>query len=88
MDANKINLCGEESFGTSSNHIREKDGLWAILSWLSILATANKDYKVFKVTVQDIMNKHWQTYGRDYYCRYDFENLTLEEAAKISEHLT
>lgn len=87
MDAGKINLCGEESFGTSSDHIREKDGIWAIMCWLSILSDYNKDYDSFKVTVQDIMNLHWKEFGRDYYCRYDYENLDNEQTNKIIESL-
>lgn len=87
MDADKINLCGEESFGTSSNHIREKDGVWAVLAWLSILADRNKDYDEFKVTVNDIMQEHWKTYGRDYYCRYDYEGLSLDEAKKVVDNI-
>ncbi|NXY82066.1 PGM1 protein, partial [Alcedo cyanopectus] len=63
MDANKLSLCGEESFGTGSDHIREKDGLWAVLAWLSILATR-------KQSVEDIMKDHWQKYGRNFFTRW------------------
>ena len=66
MDADKVTLCGEESFGTGSNHIREKDGLWAVLFWLNILA-------VRKQSVADIVQQHWQEYGRNYYSRHDYE---------------
>ena len=66
LDASRITLCGEESFGTGSNHIREKDGLWAILFWLNIMAASGK-------TVNEIMRNHWQQYGRHYYLRNDFE---------------
>lgn len=66
LDAGKATLCGEESAGTGSDHVREKDGLWAVLLWLNILAER-------KVSVQDILNDHWQTYGRDYYSRHDYE---------------
>lgn len=75
-------LCGEESFGTSSDHIREKDGLWAVLAWLSILAEANKNVPVKPVYqsselvgVDAILTQHWQTYGRHYYARYDYEDV-------------
>ncbi|ASP19487.1 phosphoglucomutase [Antarctobacter heliothermus] len=66
LDAGKATLCGEESAGTGSDHVREKDGLWAVLLWLNILAER-------KVSVKDILNDHWQTYGRDYYSRHDYE---------------
>mmetsp|Transcript_82281 Transcript_82281/g.172294 ORF Transcript_82281/g.172294 Transcript_82281/m.172294 type:complete len:693 (+) Transcript_82281:100-2178(+) len=68
-------LCGEESFGTSSNHVREKDGMWAALAWLQILASKNKDDKKPLVTVEDITKAHWKEYGRNYYCRYDYEGV-------------
>jgi len=68
-------LCGEESFGTGSNHIREKDGMWAVLAWLQILASKNKDDKKPLVTVEEITKAHWTEYGRNYYCRYDYEGV-------------
>ena len=68
-------ICGEESFGTGSNHIREKDGIWAVLAWLSILASENEDASKPLVTVEDIVKKHWAKYGRNYYCRWDFEGV-------------
>jgi phosphoglucomutase len=64
----KMNLCGEESFGTGSDHIREKDGLWAVLCWLSILAEK-------KLTVEEILKAHWKEFGRNYFTRYDYENV-------------
>lgn len=74
MDAGKVNICGEESFGTGSDHIREKDGIWAVLAWLSILAYENKNTEVGSfVTVKDILLSHWQKYGRTYNMRYDYE---------------
>ncbi|XP_022973560.1 phosphoglucomutase, cytoplasmic [Cucurbita maxima] len=79
MDAGMCSVCGEESFGTGSDHIREKDGIWAVLAWLSILAYKNKanldSGKL--VTVEDIVRQHWATYGRHYYTRYDYEVLVL-----------
>lgn len=66
MDANRLCLCGEESFGTGSNHIREKDGIWAVLAWLSILAHTGK-------SIEEICVQHWKTYGRNYFTRYDYE---------------
>ena len=66
LDANKISICGEESFGTGSFHVREKDGIWAILCWLSILAEKNKGSDKF-VGVEDVVKAHWKEYGRNYY---------------------
>jgi phosphoglucomutase len=66
-------LCGEESFGTGSDHIREKDGLWAVLAWMSILMKANEGNDGTLISVKDIVMKHWAKYGRHFYCRYDYE---------------
>lgn len=76
LDAGIVTMCGEESAGTSSNHIREKDGLWAVLLWLNILA-------VRKSSVLNIMDKHWAIFGRDYYKRFDLENVDLQSAEKV-----
>ena len=73
LDAGQITLCGEESFGTGSNHIREKDGLWAVLFWLNILA-------VKRCSVAEIMAAHWQRFGRHYYSRHDYEAIASEAA--------
>ncbi|ORC89428.1 phosphoglucomutase [Trypanosoma theileri] len=73
-------ICGEESFGTGSNHIREKDGVWAALFWLSIIANRNTDVSKPLVTVREIVEQHWMRYGRNYYCRYDYENVLQESA--------
>ncbi|NXD26898.1 PGM1 protein, partial [Spelaeornis formosus] len=80
MDANKLSLCGEESFGTGSDHIREKDGLWAVLAWLSILAAR-------KQSVEDIMKDHWQKYGRNFFTRYDYEEVDADAANKMMKDL-
>ena len=88
LDDGRITLCGEESFGTGSDHIREKDGVWAILRWLTILAQKNKDNKGKLVGIPEIMQDHWKCYGRDYYCRYDYEDLNNDQAAKVKENLT
>ncbi len=80
MDAGKVTLCGEESFGTGSNHVREKDGLWAVLFWLNILA-------VRKQSVESIVREHWATYGRNFYSRYDYEGLPTEAANGVMNHL-
>uniref|UniRef100_A0A0B7AEG1 phosphoglucomutase (alpha-D-glucose-1,6-bisphosphate-dependent) n=1 Tax=Arion vulgaris TaxID=1028688 RepID=A0A0B7AEG1_9EUPU len=76
MDAGKISLCGEESFGTGSDHIREKDGVWAALAWLSVLASTKK-------TVRDVLMDHWHIYGRNFFTRYDYENISSEAGDKI-----
>ncbi|WP_435259098.1 alpha-D-glucose phosphate-specific phosphoglucomutase [Thioclava sp. FR2] len=73
LDASKATLCGEESFGTGSDHVREKDGLWAILLWLNILA-------VRKQSVREILEEHWRIYGRNYYSRHDFEAIATDRA--------
>lgn len=80
LDAGKATLCGEESFGTGSNHVREKDGLWAVLFWLNILA-------VKKQSVEEIVREHWQTYGRNYYSRHDYEGVDTEPANTLMENL-
>ncbi|XP_020220949.1 phosphoglucomutase, cytoplasmic [Cajanus cajan] len=88
MDAGLCSVCGEESFGTGSDHIREKDGIWAVLAWLSILAYKNKDTLEDKlVTVEDIVRQHWATYGRHYYTRYDYENVDAGAAKELMGYL-
>jgi len=78
-------LCGEESFGTGSDHIREKDGLWAALAWLSIVMKANEDTAAGEplVSVRDVVDRHWAKYGRHFYCRYDYEGVDSEAANKL-----
>jgi phosphoglucomutase len=87
FDDGKLSICGEESFGTGSDHIREKDGLWAVLSWLQILAyeNANSDKKV---SVGDIVRRHWKQYGRSFYVRYDYENVDGAGANKMMDRLS
>jgi len=80
MDAGKVVLCGEESFGTGSSHVREKDGLWAVLFWLNILA-------VKKQSVEQVLMAHWAEYGRNFYSRYDYEGLPIEAAKGIMQQL-
>jgi phosphoglucomutase len=87
MDANLISLCGEESFGTGSSHIREKDGLWAVLCWLSILAEKNYNNEGKLISVKDIVMDHFRCYGRNYYCRFDYENLTTDQAKQIIDNI-
>jgi len=80
MDARMCTLCGEESFGTGSDHVREKDGLWAVLCWLSILASNGKP-------LATIVEDHWRRFGRSYYQRHDFENLNPQVASALMEDL-
>ena len=80
MDAGKVTLCGEESFGTGSDHVREKDGLWAVLFWLNILA-------VRKQSVEAIVREHWKKYGRNVYSRHDYEGLPTDAANGVMKHL-
>jgi phosphoglucomutase len=67
MDAKRCSICGEESFGTGSDHIREKDGVWAIMAWISIIAFVNKQSP--GSSVQDILQKHYKIYGRNFFSR-------------------
>jgi phosphoglucomutase len=76
LDAGKITLCGEESFGTGSDHLREKDGLWAVLFWLNILAVRGE-------SIAEIVQQHWQRFGRNYYTRHDYETLAIDGAEAL-----
>ncbi len=80
LDAGKVTLCGEESFGTGSDHVREKDGLWAVLLWLNVLAERGE-------TVAEVLKAHWAEYGRNYYSRHDYEVLPVDVANGIVEPL-
>lgn len=80
LDAGKATLCGEESFGTGSNHVREKDGLWAVLFWLNVLAVRQQ-------SVEAIVTEHWQTYGRNYYSRHDYEAIDSDRANTLITNL-
>ncbi len=80
LDADLATLCGEESFGTGSNHVREKDGLWAVLFWLNILAVTGK-------SVEDLVRTHWQTYGRNFYSRHDYEEVETKPANELMDRL-
>lgn len=80
LDAGKVTLCGEESFGTGSSHIREKDGLWAVLFWLNILAIRGE-------SVADILTQHWRRFGRNYYTRHDYEAMASDKAQSLIDAL-
>jgi len=80
MDDGRVSLCGEESFGTGSDHVREKDGVWAVLMWLNIMAATGK-------SVPRIMADHWARFGRNYYSRHDFEAIETERADTLMAEL-
>ncbi len=80
LDVGKITLCGEESFGTGSDHVREKDGLWAVLFWLNLLAEKQD-------SVENIVRSHWAEYGRNYYSRHDYESIDLKDANALVDAL-
>jgi phosphoglucomutase len=80
LDAGKITLCGEESFGTGSDHVREKDGLWAVLFWLNLIA-------IKKQPVSNIVRNHWAKYGRDYFTRHDYEAVDSADAQEMIRQL-
>jgi phosphoglucomutase len=80
LDAGRATLCGEESAGTGSDHVREKDGLWAVLFWLNILAQR-------KISVADLMADHWARFGRNYYSRHDYEGIDAAAANALMDHL-
>lgn len=81
LDDGQIHFCGEESAGAGSFHVREKDGLWAILAWLNIVAVSGK-------SVEQILTDHWSTYGRHYYSRHDYEGIDSDAAQKLFSELT
>ena len=78
LDAGKVRLCGEESFGTSGDHVREKDGVWAVLCWLSMLVETG-------LSVQELLQRHWSRFGRSYYCRHDYEGLAAPAAEAVMQ---
>jgi phosphoglucomutase len=80
LDAGMVTICGEESAGTGSDHVREKDGLWAVLLWLNILARRRQ-------SVAEIVREHWRTYGRDYYTRHDYEEVDANAAGELMSRL-
>ncbi len=80
LDAGMVTLCGEESYGTGSDHIREKDGVWAVLFWLNLLAASGK-------TVNQLVDEHWTRFGRNYYSRHDYEAIEPAVAEELMTHL-
>ncbi|KAG0317129.1 Phosphoglucomutase-2 [Dissophora globulifera] len=84
MDDGRLSICGEESFGTGSDHIREKDGVWAVVAWLNIIAAANQTKKA---GINDILLEHYKVYGRNFFSRYDYEEVDAEGANKMVDRL-
>ena len=80
LDDKKITLCGEESFGTGSDHVREKDGLWAVLFWLNLMA-------IKQLSVEKIVRNHWARFGRHYYSRHDYEAIASDKANQLIQQL-
>jgi phosphoglucomutase len=80
LDAGRVTLCGEESYGTGSSHVREKDGLWAILFWLSLQGSTGR-------SVESLVREHWRTYGRNYYSRHDYEAIPTDVADALMQDL-
>ncbi|SCU94641.1 LADA_0G09934g1_1 [Lachancea dasiensis] len=87
FDAKKLSICGEESFGTGSNHVREKDGVWAIVAWLNILAIYHRDHPGADVSIKTIQDEFWQKYGRTFFTRYDFEQVSDDAAGEVLQIL-
>ena len=88
MDTKKMSICGEESFGTGSNHIREKDGLWAVMAWLNIIAGVAKDKPNETPSIGSIQQEFWAIYGRTFFTRYDYEGVDSDGANKVVAELT
>jgi len=80
LDAGKVTLCGEESYGTGSDHVREKDGVWAVLFWLNVIAAKGK-------SVEELVSAHWAEYGRNYYSRHDYEGIDSAKADTLMNDL-
>jgi phosphoglucomutase len=83
FDADKLSICGEESFGTGSNHVREKDGLWAVVAWLNIIAGLGEANPGVTPSIKEIQKEFWNTYGRVFFTRYDYENVDSDGANKV-----
>ncbi|GLB41669.1 putative phosphohexose mutase family protein [Lyophyllum shimeji] len=87
MDAGRLSICGEESFGTGSDHIREKDGLWAVMAWLNIIAAANAKSPNKLIGINDLLLAHYEEYGRSFFSRYDYEEVPSEGANALVAHI-
>lgn len=87
MDAGRLSICGEESFGTGSDHIREKDGIWAVVAWLNIIAAANEKSDKL-IGINELLQDHYSKYGRTFFTRYDYEEVESDGAGKMMSRLT
>ena len=87
FDTKKMSICGEESFGTGSNHIREKDGLWAVVAWLNIIAGVSREKPGEALSISTIQHEFWNTYGRTFFTRYDYEGVDSDSANKVVANL-
>lgn len=87
FDSDRLSICGEESFGTGSNHIREKDGVWAVLAWLNIIAALAKENPGEEPSIKNIQNDFWKEYGRTFFTRYDYENVDSDGAKRLTSDL-
>ncbi|KAF9454285.1 phosphoglucomutase [Macrolepiota fuliginosa MF-IS2] len=87
MDAGRLSICGEESFGTGSDHIREKDGLWAIIAWLNIIAAANANSPKKLIGINDLLGEFYSIYGRSFFSRYDYEEVPSDGANALVNNL-
>jgi phosphoglucomutase len=88
MDAGRLSICGEESFGTGSDHVREKDGVWAVIAWLNILAYANsKQTDGSTIGIKQLLQKFYAKYGRNFFSRYDYEEVPSDGAGKMVEKI-
>ncbi|KAL9101355.1 MAG: hypothetical protein Q9163_003378 [Psora crenata] len=87
FDTKKISICGEESFGTGSNHIREKDGLWAIMAWMNIIAGVAKEKPGETPSIKSIQHDFWNVYGRSFFTRYDYEGVDSDGANRVVANL-
>ncbi|KAM0498424.1 Phosphoglucomutase-2 [Verticillium nonalfalfae] len=83
FDSDKLSICGEESFGTGSNHIREKDGLWAVVAWLNVIAGIGVQNPGVTPSIKQIQKDFWTEYGRTFFTRYDYEDVDSDGAAKV-----
>lgn len=88
FDTKKMSICGEESFGTGSNHIREKDGLWAVVAWLNIIAGVAQEKPNETPSIASIQKEFWSIYGRTFFTRYDYEDVDSDGASKVVANLT
>ena len=88
FDTDKMSICGEESFGTGSNHIREKDGLWAVVAWLNVIAGVAQQKPNETPSIASIQHEFWETYGRTFFTRYDYEGVNSDAANKVVAHVT